>query len=106
MDAFLLKIVIEGRLGWPVHLISDGLHSSIESALNLSGVAAAVFQALASGEAHIYPEVCQPATATFEQALHCVAAGLLGQSRSLLRATVVYHSSSARASLHLSLIHI
>ena len=77
VDAFMLKIVIEGRLGWPVHLISDGLLEGIESSLNLSGVAT-VFQALASGEAHIYPEVCQPATARFEQALHCVAAGLLG----------------------------
>ena len=77
VDAFMLKIVIEGRLGWPVHLISDGLLEGIESALNLSGVAT-VFQALASGEVHIYPEVCQPATATFEQAFDlccCRASG-------------------------------
>ena len=76
-DSFLLKIVIEGRLGWPVHLISDGLLEGIESALNLSGPAS-VYRALASGEAHIYPEVRQPATATFEQAFDCAAAGLLG----------------------------
>jgi uncharacterized small protein (DUF1192 family) len=64
-DSFLLKIVIEGRLGWPVHLISDGLLEGIESALNLSGTAS-VYQALASGEAHIYPEVRRPAKAMFE----------------------------------------
>ncbi len=69
--------MIEGRLGWPVHLISDGLLEGIESALNLSGPAS-LYQALASGEAHIYPEVCQPAIATFEQPSDCVAAGLLG----------------------------
>ena len=59
VDAFLLKIVIEGRLGWPVHLISDGLVEGIVSALSLSGPAS-VYQALASGEAHIYPEVRRP----------------------------------------------
>ena len=64
MDSFLLKIVIEGRLGWPVHLISDGDLAGIESALNLSGPAS-VYQALASGEAHMYPEVRRPARATF-----------------------------------------
>ena len=63
MDALLLKIVIEGRLGWPVHLISDGNLANIESALNLSGIAS-VYQALASGEAHIYPEVRRPITMT------------------------------------------
>jgi uncharacterized small protein (DUF1192 family) len=59
VDALLLKIVIEGRLGWPVHLIQDGLLQGIESALNLSGPAS-VYRALASGEAHIYPEVRRP----------------------------------------------
>jgi hypothetical protein len=60
-DAFLLKIAIEGHLGRPVHLISDGLLTGIESALNLSGTAS-IYQALASGEADIYPEVRRPAT--------------------------------------------
>ena len=59
VDALLLKIVIEGRLGWPVLLISDGLVEGIESALNLSG-SASVYRVLASGEAHIYPEVRRP----------------------------------------------
>ena len=77
VDSFLLKIVIEGRLGWPVHLISDGDLADIESALNLSGPAS-VWQALASGEAHIYPEVRRPTRATFEQACDCVATGSSG----------------------------
>jgi hypothetical protein len=77
VDALLLKIVIEGRFGWPVHLISDGLLEGIESALNLSGPAS-IYQALASGEAHIYPEVRRPARATFEQAFARVAAGVMG----------------------------
>jgi hypothetical protein len=77
VDSLLLKIVIEGRLGWPVHLISDGLLEGIESALNLNGPTS-VYQALASGEAHIYPEVRQAAKATFEQACDCVATGSSG----------------------------
>ena len=75
MDAFLLKITIEERLGWPVELVSDGLLSGVESALNLSGPAT-VYEALASGEAHIYPEVRRPAI--FKRALDGAAAGMLG----------------------------
>jgi hypothetical protein len=55
VDAFLLKIVIEERLGYPVQLVSDGLIPGLQSALNLSGVAS-VYAALSSGEVHIYPE--------------------------------------------------
>ena len=55
-DAFLLKIIVEERLGYPVQLISDGLVRSIESALNLTGPAS-VYAALAAGTADIYPEV-------------------------------------------------
>ncbi len=55
-DAFLLKIIVEERLGYPVQLISDGLFRSIESALNLTGPASA-YAALAAGTADIYPEV-------------------------------------------------
>ena len=54
-DAFLLKITIEERLGYPVQLISDGTLGGIESALNLSGPAS-VYSALANNDAHIYPE--------------------------------------------------
>ena len=78
VDSFLLKIVIEGRLGWPVHLISDGLLEGIGSALNLSGPTS-VYQALASSEARIYPEVRRPAKAPFEQACDYVATGVLGR---------------------------
>jgi hypothetical protein len=56
VDAFLLKIVIEERLGYPVQLISDGLVEAIDSALNLTG-AASVYAALARGDADMYPEV-------------------------------------------------
>ena len=59
-DAFLLKIAIEERLGYPVMLIGDGLVESIESALNLTGPAS-VWAALAVGTADIYPEVCRGA---------------------------------------------
>ena len=76
VDSFLLKIVIEGRLGWPVHLISDGLLEGIESALNLSGPATA-YQALARGEAHIYPEVRQ-LVSDVRASCDCVSAGVLG----------------------------
>ena len=55
VDAFLLKITIEERLGYPVELASNGLIEGAESALNLSGAASA-YAALASNEAHIYPE--------------------------------------------------
>ena len=55
-DAFLLKIIVEERLGYPVQLISDGLVRSIESALGLTG-SASVYAALAAGTADIYPEV-------------------------------------------------
>lgn len=55
-DAFLLKITVEERLGYPVELISDGLVWSIESALNLTDTAS-VYAALAAGTADIYPEV-------------------------------------------------
>ena len=55
-DAFLLKIIVEERLGYPVQLISDGLVRSIESSLNLTGPAS-VYAALAAGTADIYPEV-------------------------------------------------
>ena len=55
-DAFLLKIVIEERLGYPVQLISDGLVEAIESVLNLTGPAS-VYAALARGDADMCPEV-------------------------------------------------
>jgi hypothetical protein len=80
VDAFLLKIMIEERIGWPVQLISDGLIEGIDSVLNLSGVGS-VYSALASGAVHIYPEArvgppfvvadglgCQPISPRFHAA--------------------------------------
>jgi hypothetical protein len=56
VDAFLLKIAIEERLGHPVELISDGGVEGITSKLNLRGPAS-IYSALARGDADIYPEV-------------------------------------------------
>ena len=56
VDAFLLKITIEERLGHPVELISDGGLEGIASKLNLRGPAS-IYAALARGDADIYPEV-------------------------------------------------
>ena len=56
VDAFLLKIAMEERLGYPVQLISDGLTEGIKSALDLNGPES-VYEALAAGTADIYPEV-------------------------------------------------
>jgi hypothetical protein len=60
-DAFLLKIAIEERLGYPVQFVSDGLVRSIESTLNLTGPAS-VYAALAAGAVDIYPEVRRAAS--------------------------------------------
>jgi hypothetical protein len=61
-DAFLLKILIEERLGYPVQLISDGqldLDLGARSRLELGGVGVAdVWSALAAADVDIYPEVC------------------------------------------------
>ena len=74
VDAFLLKITIEERLGHPVELISDGGLEGIASKLNLRGPAS-VYSALARGDADIYPEVRR--ACTFEHGSHvlllCVA---------------------------------
>jgi hypothetical protein len=67
VDAFLLKITIEERLGYPVQLISDGSIESIDSALNISDKAS-LWSALATGALHIYPEARSPANlSTFLQ---------------------------------------
>ena len=49
----MLRILFEERLGYPTALVSDGLIPEIRSALN---GAASVYDALARGEAHIWPE--------------------------------------------------
>jgi hypothetical protein len=82
-DAFLLKIVIEERLGYPVQLISDGLNEAIESVLNLTGPAS-VYAALARGDADMYPEVRVVVGACVRACVHAcvrawIAAGYTGQ---------------------------
>ena len=50
----MLKILTEQELGFPTELVQDGLSSEIAS--NLTGLAS-VYEALASGDVHMYPEV-------------------------------------------------
>ena len=57
LDAFLLKIVVEERLGYPVQLLSDGQLADIGPGLRISDVNAGGFLALARGEVDMYPEV-------------------------------------------------
>ena len=57
MDAFLLKIVVEERLGYPVQLLSDGQLADIGPGLKISDVNAGIYSALARGEVDMYPEV-------------------------------------------------
>ena len=57
LDAFVLKIVVEERLGYPVQLLSDGQLADIGPGLKISDVNAGIYSALARGEADMYPEV-------------------------------------------------
>jgi hypothetical protein len=57
LDAFLLKIVVEERLGYPVQLLSDGQLADVGPGLRISDVNAGGFLALARGEVDMYPEV-------------------------------------------------
>jgi hypothetical protein len=57
IDAFMLKILIEQELGYPTELVPDGLSPEIPS--NLTGPAS-VYEALAGGAVHMYPEVARP----------------------------------------------
>ena len=57
-DAFLLKIAIEGRLGYPVQLLSEGQLADIGPGLRISeGSGFSIYSALARGEVDMYPEV-------------------------------------------------
>ena len=56
IDAFMLKILIEQELGYPAELVPDGLSPEIPS--NLTGPTS-VYEALASGAVHMYPEVAR-----------------------------------------------
>ena len=62
LDAFLLKILVEERLGYPAQLLSDGQLANIGPGLKLkiseiSDVNAGIYSALARGEVDMYPEV-------------------------------------------------
>ena len=62
MDAFLLKIVVEERLGYPVQLLSDGQLADIAPGLKLKiaeGMSNGfgIYSALARGEVDMHPEV-------------------------------------------------
>ena len=60
LDTFLLKIVVEERLGYPVQLLSDGQLADIGPGLKISegtSVVFAIYSALARGEVDVHPEV-------------------------------------------------
>ena len=60
LDAFLLKIIVEERLGYPVQLLSDGLLADVGPDLRISegtSVNGGVYSALARGEVDMHPEV-------------------------------------------------
>jgi hypothetical protein len=62
LDAFLLKIVVEERLGYPAELLSDGQLADIRPGLKLNiaegtSNANGIYSALARGEVDMYPEV-------------------------------------------------
>ena len=52
----MLKILTEQELGFPTELVQDG--ESYEIPSNLTGLAS-VYEALASGDVHMYPEVAR-----------------------------------------------
>ncbi len=56
IDAFLLKIVIEQELGFPTELVQDVPSPEI-------------YEALASGVVHMYPEVAQESCSFWAAAL-------------------------------------
>ena len=60
LDAFLLKIVVEERLGYTVQLLSDGQLTDIGPGLRIpekTSVVFAIYSALAGGEVDMHPEV-------------------------------------------------
>jgi hypothetical protein len=63
VDSFLLKIVIEGRLGYPVQLLSDGQLANVWPGLTISNVSGGIYSALARGEIDMHPEVTPVDTA-------------------------------------------
>ena len=62
LDAFLLKIVVEERLGYPAQLLSDGQLADVGPDLRISegtslNITDRIYSALARGEVDMHPEV-------------------------------------------------
>ena len=72
IDAFLLKITIEERRGYPVELVSDGSNPNVRLNSNLTG-GESVYSALASGEVDLYPEVHEAEPAAVCCSSLCIA---------------------------------
>ena len=74
LDAFLLKIIVEERLGYPVQLLSDGQLADVGPDLSISegtslNHADRVYSALARGEVDMHPEVTPADTMPYSLAV-------------------------------------
>jgi hypothetical protein len=72
LDAFLLKIVAEERLGYPVRLLSDGQLADVGSDLRISegtSINGGIYSALARGEVDMHPEVTPADTMPYSLAV-------------------------------------
>ena len=72
LDAFMLKIVIEERLGYPVQLLSDGQLADVGSDLRISegtSITGGIYSALARGEVDMHPEVTRADTMPYSLAV-------------------------------------
>ena len=72
LDACLLKIVVEERLGYPVQLLSDGQLADIGPGLRISegtSINGGIYSALARGEVDMHPEVTPADTMPYSLAV-------------------------------------
>ncbi len=74
MDAFLLKIIVEERLGYPVQLLSDGQLAAVGPDLRISegtslNITDRIYSALARGEVDMHPEVTPADTMPYSLAV-------------------------------------
>ncbi len=72
LDTFLLKILVEERLGYPVQLLSDGQLAAVGPDLRISegtSVNGGVYSALARGEVDMRPEVTPADTMPYSLAV-------------------------------------
>ena len=75
LDAFLLKIIVEERLGYPVRLLSDGQLADVGPDLRISegtslNNADRIYSALARGEVDMHPEVTPADAMPYSLAVH------------------------------------